>query len=359
MKKKLLIINKVQFSYHTDSYKYCQNLKNEFDITYICFDTNETKIIETGIEVLYVPHKGSFIIRGINFIKFCRKYIRDNQIDLIFAVYFQMVFLLKLSLPFHRFILDIRTGSVSQDIKKRKMYDRIMRFESLFFKHITIISECLRVKLKLKKQKCHILPLGADPLSETDKSFTSMHLLYVGTLNSRNIDETVKGFSIFLSMLNQSGLDITYDIFGNGTKEMEMLLKDTIKDENLEKVVKFHGRKTHEQLKSHFNQCNVGVSYVPITDYFQCQPPTKTFEYIMSGLVCIGTNTEENKKLINSKNGVLCENTPESFAQSLKQLYMHKNTYQSYSIKKTLSEYTWNNIIRKKLKPYINEIIYD
>jgi hypothetical protein len=44
MKKKLLIINKIQFGYHTDTFKYCQYLKDEFDITYICFDAKEIKI---------------------------------------------------------------------------------------------------------------------------------------------------------------------------------------------------------------------------------------------------------------------------------------------------------------------------
>jgi len=40
--------------------------------------------------------------------------------------------------------------------------------------------------------------------------------------------------------------------------------------------------------------------------YYDCQPATKTFEYILSGMVCIATSTYENKKLINNINGVLC-----------------------------------------------------
>ena len=36
--------------------------------------------------------------------------------------------------------------------------------------------------------KAHILPLGADVISSVNKTFDSLHLLYVGTLFNRNID---------------------------------------------------------------------------------------------------------------------------------------------------------------------------
>lgn len=38
--------------------------------------------------------------------------------------------------------------------------------------------------------------------------------------------------------------------------------------------------------------------YVPITDYYEYQPPTKTFEYVLSGLLCLATATSSNKEVI-------------------------------------------------------------
>ena len=352
-KKSLLIINKVPFGYHTDSYKYCQYLKNYFNITYICFNTNKEEISEDGVEVVYLPYKGSFIYRGIGFIRSCRKYIKNHNIDLVFIVYMQMASLLKLTFPSEKFILDIRTGAVGTTYIKRKIFDAIMIFESIFFKNITIISECLREKLNLEAKKCHILPLGADTLSETEKSFKTMKLIYVGTLDSRNIHETVLGLLAFLKKLSDKKIEITYDIFGSGTIDEENLLLKTIAETNLQGIVKFHGRKTHEELKPYFDICNIGISYIPITDYYECQPPTKTFEYINSGLLCIGTSTHENEKLITDDNGVLCNNNIKSFVGALEQVYNNREKFNSQQIRATLIKYKWEEIVENNLKVYL------
>ena len=39
IKSKIVIINKTQFGYHTDYYKYCEYLKDDYDITFLCFDS--------------------------------------------------------------------------------------------------------------------------------------------------------------------------------------------------------------------------------------------------------------------------------------------------------------------------------
>jgi glycosyltransferase involved in cell wall biosynthesis len=356
IKKKLLIIDKSQFGYHTDSYKYCQYLKNNFDITYICFDVNQKKKKEDGIKILYVPHKGSFLQKGINYIRFCRRYIKNNQTDLIFVVYFQMASLLSLTLPAKKFILDIRTGSDDKNIVKRKIFDLIMRFESRFFKHITIVTECLGKKLRLKAAKYHILPLGSDTLSTTEKSFETIKLLYVGTLYVRNIHETVLGLSYFIKKLDRQDVVITYDIFGFGTKGEENLLKKTISKTNLESTVKFHGRKNHDELKPYFDHCNIGVSYIPIIDYFQCQPPTKTFEFINAGLPCIATSTKENKRLITQENGLLCKDTASSFSETLMKFFISRNTYDSKRIRESLKSHSWENIVQNNLLVYLNRM---
>ena len=353
-KKSLLIINRAQFGYHIDSLTYCQYLKDEFDITYISFYTNKEKIIEEGVKVIYVSQEGSFLKRGINFIKFCRSYIKNNQVDLIFVVYFQMASLLRPGLSSYTSILDIRTGTISTNSMTRKIKDTIMIFESMFFKNITIISKCLREKLKLKAEKCHILPLGADVLSETDKSFEAMRLLYVGTLDSRNINETVLGLSSFIQNLEGKKMDITYDIFGSGPAADENLLLKTISGCDLNAIVKFHGRKTHKELKPYFDRCNIGVSYIPITDYYQCQPPTKTYEYINAGLLCIGTSTKENEKLITEVNGVLCNDDADSFSDALEDVFVSRKKFDSRQIRETLMRYSWENIVNINLKKYLN-----
>jgi len=354
-KKTLLIINKAQFGYHTDTYKYCQYLQNEFDITYICFDLKREKKHLDGIEVFYIPYEGSFLKKGIDFINYCRQHIKNNEIDLIFIVYFQMVSILKLLVQTKRIILDIRSGSVNRNLVKRKIFDTRLSLESKLFENISIISDCLRKKLKIESKKCYILPLGADTLSIVNKSFQNIHLIYVGTLNSRNIHETVIGLSKYLKINDTEMIEISYDIFGFGTGDEENLLNRTIEENGLNTIVKFHGRKNHTELKNYFDFCNIGVSYIPITDYFECQPPTKTFEYINAGMLCIGTSTKLNRNLITTTNGVVSSDSPESFASALEKVYNNKDNYDSKKIRETLTQYSWDCII-KNLSNYFREI---
>lgn len=347
MKKKILIINKVQFGYHTDSYKYCQYLKDLFDITYLCFDNLGDRIKENKITVHYIPYEGSFIKRGLRFVSQSRQYISNDNFYAIFAVYFQMVSLLKLSLPIQNFILDIRSGAVGMSLYKRKFHNLLIKCECFFFNNITIVSECLHKKLNLKQKNVHILPLGADVISETDKSFDNFQLLYVGTLNHRMIEDTIYGLSIFHS--SNKNVPIRYDIVGDGSIESQLLVEDAIKKEKLDKIVFLHGRKKNNEIEAFFKDCNIGVSYVPITEYYDCQPPTKTFEYINSGMICIATNIKIHRDLITNTNGILCDDNAISFAKILKELYLKRSNYNSTSIKKTLAEYNWKTISESTL----------
>src|SRR5690554_7339475 len=66
--KPLLIITKRQFGHHTNYYKYCELLKEDFNITFICFDTGLEKLKMNGVAVKYIPWKGPKAIRGVRFL---------------------------------------------------------------------------------------------------------------------------------------------------------------------------------------------------------------------------------------------------------------------------------------------------
>jgi len=328
---------------------------DEFDITYICFDTHEKKIYEEDINIVYISHHGSFVKKGIRFINTCRKHINQNHFDAIFVVYFQTSFLLGLMFRRKNIILDIRTGAVWYDEKKRKIDNLIIRFESFFFKKITLISECLRKRLKINKDKTHILPLGSDSIATNEKSFEGLKLLYVGGFNNRNIDETIYGFKNFLDKKNYS-INIQYDIIGYGHDFEEEKILKAIKDTNLSQFITFHGKITYKKLTPYFIESNVGICHVPVTDYFNCQPSTKLFEYVNSGLICMATDTDENRAYINTDNGILYMDNAESFSESLTKLYDNRKTYDSSNIRDTLKKYSWENIVKNNLSPHLKNI---
>jgi glycosyltransferase involved in cell wall biosynthesis len=194
--------------------------------------------------------------------------------------------------------------------------------------------------------------LGADVISSNFKSFDELRLLYVGTLNGRRIEDSIKGLAIFIN--NNSSIPIKYVIIGDGTELNS--IKKLISDLQLSNIVKMYGRVPHFKLKPFFDIANVGVSYIPITEYYQHQPPTKTFEYILSGMPCIATRTYENTKLITEENGVLCDDTPESFALAMEVILKNKAQYRSDNIRDSLKEFNWENIVRNRLVPIFQNL---
>lgn len=89
MKKKLLFVNQWQYGYHIDYVQYCRYLKNDFDITYLCWDYETKKIGESGINLIYISRKGNVISRNIRIVRNVINYAKQNFFDLIFIHYFR------------------------------------------------------------------------------------------------------------------------------------------------------------------------------------------------------------------------------------------------------------------------------
>lgn len=355
---KLLIISPSQFGYLTDYYYYCKYLKEDFLITYLCFDEGLQQIELTGVQVNYVPLKGNKISRYFRWLKYVSNTILNNDYDIVFTYSFKFCFILKILSGNKRLVLDIRTGSVKENPIANAFQNWQLRLESCFFDHITIISKGLINRLNVNPRKCHWLPLGAEVLDHSNCGYNNAKLLYVGTLNHRKLHETIIGFALFYDKYGAS-IECSYNIFGFGTTKEECLLRDTIRELNLTDIVQFHGRKNLNEILDYYRESNIGVCYIPITPYFNFQPPTKTFEYILAGMVCIGTATHENSNVITEKNGILCSDTSESFSKALEEFYQKRHLFRYDSIVKSLEDHTWNRIVANNLKPYLNMLLPD
>ena len=251
MKTELLIVSNEQYGYHIDSYKYCQYLKDKYDITYICFNKGLKEIPFDKISVKYIPWKGSWIFRSCRFIITVLKMILTmSSSGLVFIVYFNGFTIFKYLLPIRRYILDVRTLSVSKGKYKRLLEDYFLKLSIRFYRYKTCISEGVVDKLGLKNDSgTYILPLGADILSDVEKDFSSMRLLYVGTLTGRNILLTLKGFHRY--WLSVKTVNLSYDIIGEG--EEYDLLQDYIVQNNLSAIVRLHGYIHQSELKRFYD----------------------------------------------------------------------------------------------------------
>lgn len=348
---KLLILNRAQFGYHIDSYYYCKYLNSSFNVTYMCWDYKYPYIEIPGVKVVYVSRKKSKIIRYANFvIKSISNCQKHNGI--VFIDYFPLCFLIKLFAPHNKYVVDIRTGYIVQNIIKLTILNYFLSWEARLFRNITIISSSLARKLGLDKNKTKVIPLGADIIFEGSKQFNELRLIYVGTFHMRNLEQTILGFAQFYRE-NKSSLEMSYVIIGAGYRQEEKKFEAMIKEEGMDGVIRLIGSVKHENLKPYFEKQNVGVSYIPLTSYFDCQPPTKTFEYMLSGMPVIATSTYENSQVVNNGNGVLINDDASSFREGLKKLVGNKDVFDSMKIRRNCEKYKWEHIINNNLKKYL------
>jgi glycosyltransferase involved in cell wall biosynthesis len=98
---------------------------------------------------------------------------------------------------------------------------------------------------------------------------------------------------------------------------------------------------------------------VPINDIYDCQPPTKTFEYLSAGMPVLATKTRENAAVITERNGLLIDDTPQAFHEGLKKLMGNARAYRSDEIRRDALRHSWQAIVQFNLIPYINSVMED
>lgn len=352
MKKKILIVTKSQFGYLVDTLKYCQYLNKEFDITFLSWDFGLPKVEQKGIKIKYLERKGNKLKRYLQFLWNINAEVRSSYYDLIFFVYFPGCSISKILNPHKTFNLDIRTASVVEKNIINWFSDKILKVESAVFKNITVISDGVAERLGIKTY--HLLPLGGESFCSSEKDFSNLHLLYVGTLENRNMISCVIGFHDFLKENIDKNIEFT--IIGDTPANELQEIRDYISKNQLEKFIHITGYIPNTLVSPYFERANIGVSFVPMTKYYEHQPPTKTFEYLLSGMPVIATRTAENAKVINTENGILIEDHSESFKEGLKNLIKKLSKLNSSKIRKNSGKFHWKKITDDILKNYIESI---
>ncbi|WP_057832337.1 glycosyltransferase [Colwellia sp. TT2012] len=340
MKKKLTIICTSQFGYLIDTYYYALHLKGEYDIRYICINAGKPLIEEEGIEIININIDKNGALKWLDFVKHIKPFLKERD-DLVFVKYFRFCSLLRTVVPKKCFIMDVRTGSIDPKWFSRMLFNKTLKFESYFAQKINVISDSLGKLLKLKNY--NVVGLGSPEFTTDYKTFDTIRLLYVGTLSNRKITDTLVGLKKHLDQ-NHDHIIESYDIVGDGYINEVADLKSLVTSLGLSELVKVHGRIPHNQLTPFFERCNIGVSYVPKTTYYDVQPVTKALEYIANGMFVIGTSTTEQIKILNQYNGELCEDNPQAFAEALSRVTNQRHKLDSDFIRKNTTTKTWNEI---------------
>jgi glycosyltransferase involved in cell wall biosynthesis len=251
-------------------------------------------------------------------------------------------------------ILDVRTGDTHFNGRFSIFNSKIL-ITSMFFKKVTVISKELQRLLYLPTRKCHILPLGGEPMKISHKNTETLNLLYIGTLVDRNIHLTISGISIFCK--EYPDVAVNYEIVGDGRAKDVNLLLEYINLYNLNDIIKYHGYKDHDQAKELFEKANLGIVFIPLNKGYLYQPSTKLYEFLIVGIPVIATRTIDNLNRVTEKEGIIIDDNPESFAKGLGIFYSKKNNYDIESIKNEFREFSWEKIVKNNLEPYFESMI--
>lgn len=361
--KRMLMIVPEQYGYHVDWFNYCRYLKDMYDITYICFDEGLEKINNTGIKVIYIKNRTNRVLNKLIYHSTVIKNIIFGKFTFIFINYFRTCSIYTI-FKSKKILLNIRTAAVMDNQEERDKYNDFLSKEAERFSNVAVISKGIERKLNLRNSNILILPLGADNIVESDNiskadnihNKIEFNLLYVGTFDFRRIEDTVIGFKMFRDEY-RNYVDCKYTIVGFANNKIyEQRILDTIRENGLTEEVIYVGRVSNSNLGEYFKDNNIGISYVPIEERYQYQPPTKTYEYIMNGLICLATRTFENSRIIDDDNGVLIEDNVDGFKKGLETIYKNMDRYDRREIINRSKKYSWKDIVNNKLYPYLSEI---
>ena len=350
---RLLIIDVNPFGALTDVVKWVQYLPKDWSIKVLCFAPKQGERAEVeGVTVKEVHNFNNRQAKAIIFFLYSfwqLLFLRGKVI----VVYFPHCELLKRLFPWKKMLLDIRTLSVNKDINVRQRHNAAVRRACLVFDKVSAISE--GVAKQLGDIDVNILPLGADTISSSKKEYSNgIRLIYVGIFSNRNIEETIKGVVDFHNTFPH--IPICYKLIGYGTTSEEESIKKLIQSCSADNFIKFIGRVPHHRLSSYFDESNVGISFVPITDYFEYQPPTKTFEYCISGLFCLATGTKANKDIITSDCGLIINDTAQGVKEGLIKYWSICTSVNETAVRRSLETSKWQVIVETHLNPIITSL---
>lgn len=349
--KNILIIHPGPLGKHSATLYFCKLLKYNYNVHYVGIDEGLGYLEEEKISIFHLtPTKNKFIRKFKYFILIIQK-LQSNKFSFILLNYFPLC---SLFLFFNNNInVEVRSGYIFKSKIKRTLYNFLLNIEVCFFKNILTLSNDLKNNLKLPK-RTKIIPLGG-PLQPPNKlDFKTLSFLYVGTFRQRNMHITIEAFSIFLNDIKD--YKIEYHIVGFGSQGEVDLINKSIKTNKLDNSVYFHGEVRYPELYTIFSRCNIGISYVPNTEYFRFQPSTKTFEYLLNGMPVIATDILDHKNIINTTNGVVINDDLSSIVSGFKYIYYNKNNFNSIDIQNNSYKYSWHFIVDEILIPHIENL---
>ncbi|NJO88916.1 MAG: glycosyltransferase [Chloroflexia bacterium] len=296
------------------------------------------------------------------------KKIKEVNADIIHVFHFRWAMILPIICLFKKnWILDVRTVHVGNDegqySRLSYLKNQLTHFESLFFTQVIALTDPIKRMLTPHWRSIPVIPLGAnfDRLTPNPAINHQMRIrlginaltkiyIYTGILDpQRNIIimlhafERLKHLDVHLLVV---GFCRNHDYFNYLKAEVTAMGMDTL--------VSFTGQIKYEEVVNYYHVANIGISFIPQTEYFTDQPPTKLFEYIAAELLVVSTSTKSVKSILCDKELILTQDNINDFSCALLSAYnlsVDDASKMKKAAKYKVSGYNWNCIIKEKLLP--------
>jgi glycosyltransferase involved in cell wall biosynthesis len=275
-----------------------------------------------------------------------------HPLNFIFPVLFSIIHFAKKK---PKWVLDIRSPAVQTGKRStiKRMLDPIKQlgFDCVFTSEINSAYTQLR---KIWKP-LYVLPPGYEPdmikpVIDTGKFPKIIRLIYVGSVTrTREFDKLL---SIFFRVSENTDIDFTLDIFGDGDYVPSVI--ERVKLEGLQEKIRYRGLISQNELFTLIPEYHVGIAYIPYKNY-RFAHPLKTIEYIVSGLYVLGSDTEGNKNfIVNNRVGKLSSNDEREFSKLISD-YIISPVRPSYK-PNIIKDLSWRKIVEDILLPKYEEI---
>jgi glycosyltransferase involved in cell wall biosynthesis len=313
---KIVIVSKEMYG-NTDFLEYSRvALSKGYSVDYITTGVKLGVTVTSGLNLIVVDKffTKSPLFFSIYVLFFLYKNYRASDV-FIHVRYYSICSLLSiLKLVKYDLCCDIRSGCVSRSPMYNKFRNQLTRIEVRCYRFVSILSAGLATNI-FKLKRFHVLRLGANigtVINDKKQYNTPLKFVYVGTLFQRDIPLLARTFHDTCCLNN---LSYILDVFGGGDEKVASEISGISEFSN---HVAFKGFLKRDNLEVTLKQYDVGISYIPIKEIFEYQPPTKNFEYLLSGLPVVATSTKANIDIItNNHNGWLIEDDGASIARFL------------------------------------------
>jgi len=339
------------------------------DVSVICTkDNRSSEQIASGpaINVYEIPFDKAGRQASLAFFRRAAAIVERIQPDIVHCFHSRGVVMLPLLLrrenPRPRFILDIRSGHLSEGLKGHvgclANYLETLPFNAVAFIDPKIQHYAIG-KRKVHKPVFHF-PMGVDwkifahgDGERVENNFifrnNRMVAVYSGELSpTRDLRPLVRALALVIKEI--PFLHVVFLGEGSDREKLKHLGDKLGIGHNLH----FKGLVPFSEIPVYYRSTQIGLSYVPIIPQFDNQPPLKVFEYMAAGLVVVATKTTYHEEIIvDGYNGFLVDDAPDALAFRLGEIVSQMENMEAIreNAQETARKFDWHEIFRTHILP--------